>query len=74
MGKAGLDVQTQFVSVWLPGTCHRTATLMVIMMMMMVITMMMMVMMMLVAAYNDNNIANATRQDKTLSIFNVVRS
>ena len=48
MGKAGLDVQTQFVSVWLPGTCHWTATLMVVMMMMMVmmvITMMMRMMM-----------------------------
>ena len=32
--EAGLDVQTQFVSVWLPGTCHWTATLMVVMMMM----------------------------------------
>ena len=40
LGKAGLDVQTQFVSVWLPGTCHWTATLMVVMMMMMTITMM----------------------------------
>ena len=45
MGKAGLDVQTQFVSVWLPGTCHWTATLMVVMMMMLVITMMMRMMM-----------------------------
>ena len=45
LGKAGLDVQTQFVSVWLPGTCHWTATLMVVMMMMMVITMMMRMMM-----------------------------
>ena len=45
MGKAGLDVQTQFVSVWLPGTCHWTATLMVVMMMMSRITMMMRMMM-----------------------------